>query len=119
MQEVFDIVKNHLLTQNEVSRKSLNIEEGPLAYQCAYRGPNNTKCAVGCLIPDELYNSSLEGKTVICADVIAVLVKAGFNVEDNFLALYSALQGVHDSYEPNRWPDLLRGLANRFKLNYE
>lgn len=30
-------------------------------YNCRYRGPNNTKCAFGHLIPDEQYNTMLEG----------------------------------------------------------
>ena len=28
---------------------------------CLYRGPNGTKCAVGALIPDELYKEEIEG----------------------------------------------------------
>ena len=24
--------------------------------QCVYRGPNNKRCAIGCLIPDEIYD---------------------------------------------------------------
>lgn len=31
---------------------------------CAYRGNDNTMCAIGCLIPDELYNESYEGKNI-------------------------------------------------------
>lgn len=27
---------------------------------CVYRGPNNVRCAVGCIIPDELYDESFE-----------------------------------------------------------
>ena len=28
---------------------------------CLYRGPNGTKCAIGCLIPDNLYRKGMEG----------------------------------------------------------
>ena len=47
-QEVFDRVARHLLTQR---RKSM-IERsaGPV---CAFRGVDGTKCAIGCLIPDQ------------------------------------------------------------------
>ncbi len=31
---------------------------------CAYRGNDNTMCAIGCLIPDELYNEGYEGKNI-------------------------------------------------------
>ena len=30
--------------------------------RCAYQGAGGTMCAVGCLIPDELYESRMEGK---------------------------------------------------------
>jgi hypothetical protein len=51
LQETFDKVCVHLLTQLQ---KSVFLDSnGSMA--CAYRGPNGLKCAVGCLIPDELY----------------------------------------------------------------
>jgi hypothetical protein len=31
--------------------------------RCRYRGPNGTKCAVGMLIPDDLYDSHIEDKS--------------------------------------------------------
>ena len=31
---------------------------------CMYRGPNNTKCAIGHLIGDHLYRESFEGTTI-------------------------------------------------------
>lgn len=32
---------------------------------CAYRGTNNTKCAIGLLISDKLYTQVLEGQSVL------------------------------------------------------
>ena len=46
IQEIFDTVSVHLLTQNEKS------QESDFYRSCLYRGPNGTKCAVGCLIKD-------------------------------------------------------------------
>ena len=54
-QNVFEIVINHLYKQGKRS-----IRPGP---QCAYRGASGTSCAVGCLIPDELYDPAAEGFT--------------------------------------------------------
>lgn len=53
-QEIFDKVATHLFTQGVQSR---NKNGGT----CLYRGPNNTSCAVGCLIPDELYDPEMDG----------------------------------------------------------
>lgn len=55
-QEIFDIVARHLLTQRE---RSFVGYIGPEP-RCAYRGPKGLKCAVGILIPDELYRESFE-----------------------------------------------------------
>lgn len=33
--------------------------------KCQYRGEDGAKCAVGWLIPDDLYNPHMEGKTVL------------------------------------------------------
>lgn len=52
IQEIFDTVSVHLLTQNEKS------QESSFYSSCLYRGPNGTKCAVGCLIKDEFYQPS-------------------------------------------------------------
>lgn len=34
---------------------------------CLYRGPDGTKCALGHLIPDELYTRDIEGKNIYAA----------------------------------------------------
>lgn len=46
---------DHLAKQR---RKAIS----PLDESCSYRGEDNTMCAVGCLIPDELYFADYEGK---------------------------------------------------------
>ena len=51
-QTVVDKVLQHLWDQGECSYN----ESG-----CAYRGANGTKCALGILIPDELYHPDMEG----------------------------------------------------------
>lgn len=44
-QEIFDLVWDHLITKE--SPKSMK------GYECMYRGPNGTKCAVGALVTDD------------------------------------------------------------------
>lgn len=54
-QTVVDKVLKHLWDQGECSRD-------PFINACAYRGRNGTKCAIGILIPDEIYLPEMEGK---------------------------------------------------------
>ncbi len=63
---------------------------------CAYRGNKGRKCAIGCLIPDEEYNESMEGASASSllttgSDYKAVSTLKIFN--DNFL---NKLQIIHD-----------------------
>lgn len=57
-QAVLEKVVAHLLAQR-VPAVSATVFGG-----CRYRSPNGTKCAVGCLIPDELYTPEIEGAGV-------------------------------------------------------
>ncbi len=55
LQEIFDKTTNAIIAQGgpSLTRK---VERG-----CAYRGVNGRKCAIGHLIPDELYDKDIEG----------------------------------------------------------
>ena len=53
-QEAFDRVVEHLYTQKK--RSLINDH----AKDCCYRNPNGLKCAIGALIPDELYNPRMD-----------------------------------------------------------
>jgi hypothetical protein len=96
-QEIFDKVANHLLTQNQ---QALIVDF--MAITCAYRGPENTMCAVGCLIPDNVYTSEFEGKEARQLE---------FLFFDRDLWLLENLQQIHDLYNPIEWQDKLNNLA--------
>jgi predicted RNase H-like nuclease len=76
-QEVFDTVAQHLIAQGKKSMARLSEDPHPHAV-CAYRGENGTKCAVGCLIPDEAYDPSIENTGVVFWKVLRAL---GVDVE--------------------------------------
>lgn len=104
-QEIFDKVATHLLTQNKKSSTTI---------RCWYRSPEGLKCAIGCLIPDHLYDKSIEGcgsfnlpKTII--DYI------GLNDTSDRYFL-SNLQKIHDNYEPPMWKHKLKELAGYYQL---
>lgn len=73
-----------VLEQNE---RSVNVQGN-----CMYRGPNGLKCAIGHLIPDELYSPEMEGMSarMVIEGVLEIpLTKEQGN-------LFNALQRSHD-----------------------
>jgi hypothetical protein len=92
MQETFEKVSRHLFEQGRPS-----VESGT----CLYRGPNGTKCAIGCLIPDELYVPDMDGGYVATA-----LLKYWPSLQSQFdmgwsyetwVRFFTRLQRAHDS----------------------
>ena len=111
-QVIFDRVTKHLLAQNE--RSQLKDPEG-LQITCAYRGVDGLMCAVGCLIPDDLYRVEMENKN------IAALLS--FPTMSNLLGasnidLLQGLQRIHDKTAPFLWKHELNQLARREGLTY-
>lgn len=119
MQAVFDKVAKHLLTQNKRAMKDFRGEYPE--DRCAYRGDNGSMCAVGCLISDDLYDFSMEGRNV--GEVMRMLhgvrelssVSPALGV---FHAMLSALQNAHDNYEPSEWPMELAYIARMYNLSF-
>ena len=109
-QDIFTKVKNHLLTQRARAFDS--------RFGCRYRTADQQQsCAVGCLIPDSLYLSSMEGKGI--NDLIEAhpdLAEHGLST-DNCNLLYE-LQGVHDCLPIKEWEDALREVALRHSLDF-
>lgn len=105
-QEAFDKVARHLLTQK---RKSIGSKGG-----CCYRTNEGLRCAIGCLIPDELYDRRLEGFYV--SELRELLRKI---INNPHMGLLSELQHIHDQREVEDWEPLLRDVAVKFKLSTE
>lgn len=101
LRQVFDFVKNHLLTQNKISAYSMG--------SCLYRGPYGSACAVGCLIPDNKYTPTLEGHNL--TSLLGLKGKCfsdlfDFTVMDyqkDLKSMLDKLQGIHDNAEVFRW----------------
>lgn len=103
-QETFNIVKNHLLKQNQPCVDNI--------FNGKYRH-NGLKCAAGCLIPDDKYDPSMEGVTVY-----GVFFKdPDFFGHDKRLVGY--LQDIHDMYPVKDWEKELRRLAKDERLVYD
>jgi hypothetical protein len=108
-QEIFDKVAKHLLTQNS---KAVDADS-----RCQYKMPDGRRCAIGCLIPDELYDPEMEGE--LLRDLLKkfpVLQTLWSDADRYFVC---SLQMVHDIYPVAHWVDVLRFIANQFELKYE
>jgi hypothetical protein len=103
-QEVFDIVVTHLITQRRPSYDSSKC--------CMYRAPDGLRCAVGVLIPDNLYDPEFEGDTADC--VIQKLFNKDLADWREHKGLLLALQEVHDEcFVISRGTFSIRDLRNR------
>ena len=100
LQEIFNKVALHLMTQMRTARGP---RQGCDTVQiiCYYRSPNGDKCAAGCLISEENYSPSLEGKDAKNPTVADALFKDGVNMNDLDVArLVINLQICHDRVPP-------------------
>lgn len=88
-QEVFDTMLAHLRKQGRVA-----VIDG---VGCAYRTPEGLKCAVGALIPDNLYNPNIENKSVMSYEVRQCLP---FSITESDRSFLSDVQlNMHDRLE--------------------
>lgn len=106
-QEIFDKVVVHLAIQGKQATED-NV--------CTYKSKDGLKCAVGCLIPDELYNDTMIGAVdTLFNDHPAVKeYLGGCNME-----LLYELQIAHDTNYGNDFglEDKLMKIADNYDLD--
>jgi hypothetical protein len=109
LQEVFNFVAGHLLWQQHKSKRR--------GAGCAYYGENGSRCAVGCLIPEDLYPLVKEGEgvTELCQR-INVPCWVTFNKPTRVIELLEELQQLHDHKRPDEWRRCLNAVAWQFGL---
>jgi hypothetical protein len=124
MQETFDTVVKHLFTQ----RKAAKHEYSDGDSVCSYRTHDGLKCAVGCLIPDEMYREMYEGNTASYLfdrdedlyklfDVPSFVDTIGTEPKVVLGEFLNRLQRVHDSFEPNLWYTQLECIARSYNFS--
>mgnify|MGYP006106210197 FL=1 len=99
-QELFNRVKTHLLNQGA---KAETDESTHGINMCQYHAESGLKCAVGCLITDEVYRPSLEGVDLTDRELWDALLDSGIDMGGKTLSILQMLQNVHDSNEPSDW----------------
>lgn len=114
-QEVFDHVARHLLEQGARSVQEIGGRRRP--YMCNYRGARGLSCAVGCLIPDALYDPSMEGDRA--DDAVGPMGPHSdrFDYLHGAMPLLRSLQEVHDEVGPLAWKEALFRVATRHDLD--
>ena len=115
-QEVFDLVVEHLFAQG---RPAYDDSQG-----CMYRTYDGLRCAVGVLIPDDLYDPAFETSNAV--RVIQKLFAADLADWREHKKLLNALQLAHDkclcdpdgTFNTTDLARCLRNTAARFSLEY-
>jgi hypothetical protein len=120
--EIFEKVKTHLLKQKE--RAVIRSDAGD---RCVYRD-GSLMCAVGCLIPDHLYTTEIEGNSVGGLESLSsllawtrsqcmlrdILHNLGINKNQYPLLIY--LQNIHDAEPVIWWPEKLEQCRKEFNI---
>ena len=92
-QEAFDTVAKHLFEQGERSMRGLR-------KTCAYRSGTGLKCAIGALIPDEMYNPKMDQPNGMDVDELTAAFPQVTELFDSFGVPYENmlrdLQDIHD-----------------------
>lgn len=92
-QTIFDTVVRHLGRQGHPAMNG--------AGRCVYRAPDGSKCAVGCLIPDELYRPEMDTGSECGSSFGVGSLDEYFKLPDYFApngGLLSVLQNSHDGW---------------------
>lgn len=105
LQEMFDKAVTGIKKQGRLSQGPMNPLNGKPGH-CYYRHPDNpaVRCAVGHLIPDELYDGrEMEGRIVTCDAVLGTSMRAVLGIlphEDLYsvpaVSMLARLQTAHD-----------------------
>ena len=113
-QEIFDTVAEHLAKQGH---PALSGYKG----SCMYRNKNGESCAVGCLIPDEMYDPKMDEEDISIETLIHH--EPEFLFPDYFkdnIGLLSHLQIAHDQWnymDPDSYESVDK--KERVRIRYE
>lgn len=106
LQEVYDQIALHLLTQGKQC-----INNG----LCRFRNlSEESACSLGHLIPLSEYTEDLE--LSVFGDI---LLDFGIVLSDDLVRLLEMLRVLHDDYQPSEWPILLHDIAEKMNLSSE
>jgi hypothetical protein len=112
-QEAFTTIVTHLAKQ---AKKALSVGDGSASY-CMYRSPEGLKCALGCLIPDDLYEPAMDSGMGMQASLLLDRYPALKKVlSDVDVQMLGDMQFLHDSCIVSEWGTDARVMADRHHL---
>lgn len=110
-QEIFDKIMAHLRAQNA---RAADVSG------CLYRTDDGLKCAMGCLIPDKLYNHTMEGKGVssLIVDHPELFKYLGIEDHASTYFLLRDMQSLHDDdlYPKKGWIEKAYDIGFKYNL---
>lgn len=115
-QEAFDLIVDALRKQGRKSGYVRDPEEcapGENDFRCMYRAPDGCKCAAGHILPDNDYNSNMEGHTFL---YIYENFELSFTLGN--ADIVSDLQGIHDFRSVDDWEKGFAEVADLHDLRY-
>lgn len=104
-QEMLNTVVPFLIRQG---KPSMNTK-----MKCMYRGPDGTKCAIGCMIPDDKYNPSFD----ICKPLALIMKQMPEVLGDDIIFLRS-VQKCHDEAGVHYFVPVMLGLFKELAEDY-
>lgn len=105
-QEAFDVIIKGLRKQG---KKSMGLDDKG-NFVCKLRGEDNTKCAIGFVVPDNMYSPSLECFIFLEREFFSVYL---ININKDLLF---CLQDIHDELPVKEWEGAFKAIARKFKL---
>ena len=110
--KIFYKVQKHLLKQYEKSESKYA--------GCQYRSDNGLSCAVGCLMTDDIYDSSFEGTNLndrLVRKALTPIVGVNYELRLLKLNLLQRLQEVHDDSPVEDWASNLAQIKLEFDIS--
>lgn len=117
-QEIFDTAVAHVFKQGKRGGVNITDFDNVTRFRCRYRGEGGTKCAVGALLPDDLYDPRMDAENLRASS----LVRNGFNVPEFFTphaALLDSLQTIHDSEDSWISGEMLKARLRKVAESFE
>ena len=99
-QEVVDAIKAHFANVTTYAYAPGNRDVTGAIARCYYRSPEGYKCAIGCLIPDEMYDSkwdrSYSGGLSVNRVIEDGQISGIFNIDNYSVNWLRVIQNWHD-----------------------
>lgn len=117
--------KQEIFNKAYLGLKSQGFERSSVEECCLYRDPSGRKCAIGYLIPDELYSENMErygfANSLVkrfpeIAKILGVQ-DSDYSIPISFLSFLDELQMCHDlGHTPEKMEEKLQDFAHNYSL---